>query len=387
MGSFPPRHGVLGCSCVYIQESPKIDKQDMTTQPPANPPAAPSVDPDEAALDWFVRRSGGGLDAAEEAAFEVWLAADHANLAAFERRQSDWDTLDRLPADSLRTLRENLADDRAAARPQPLRSAWWRELTAWAPQGALAATVVMAFGGGYLAWSYWQQQPVYAQGFSTARGQQLDVTLPDGSRLRLDTITRADVALYRQRREVRLPQGQAMFQVKGDPGRPFDVLAGPLRITVVGTRFSVRYTPGVPGNEGVHIAVEEGRVRVTRAESPADGTPQQASEAVVELAAGQQIASDMAGMLGAVSAVPATGVAPWRESRISFDNTPLNQALTEFGRYGPVHLMVRDPAVAALRVTGTFDPRRLDNFSRILPQVLPVRLRELGGEAEIVSSR
>ncbi|WP_431098545.1 FecR family protein [Polaromonas aquatica] len=359
----------------------------MTTQPPANPPAAPSIDPDEAALDWFVRRSGGGLDATEEAAFEGWLAADHANRAAFKRRQSDWDTLNRLPAGGLRTLRENLADDKAAARPQPLRSAWWRALTDWAPHGAVAATVVMAMGGGYLAWGYWQQQPVFAQGFSTTRGQQRDVTLPDGSRLRLDTITRADVALYRQRREVRLPEGQAMFQIRGDAGRPFDVLAGPLRITVVGTRFSVRYTPGVPGNEGVHIAVEEGRVRVARAESPANGAPQQASEAVVELGAGQQIASDMAGMLGAVSAVPVTGIAPWRESRISFDNTPLDQALTEFGRYGPVHLRVRDPAVAALRVTGTFDPRRLDNFSRLLPQVLPVRLRELGGEAEIVSSR
>ena len=158
------------------------------------------------------------------------------------------------------------------------------------------------------------------------------------------------------------------------------MLAGPLRITVVGTRFSVRYTPGVPSRDGVQVAVEEGRVRVARDEHSAAGG------AGVELLAGQQVASDMTGLLGAVSAVPAAGIAPWRESRVSFDDTPLDQALAEFGRYGAVHLTVREPAVAALRVTGTFDPRRPGNFARLLPQVLPVRLREQGGEAEIVSA-
>lgn len=353
----------------------------MNTPPPAHPPAAPSTDPDEAALDWFVRRTGGQLEAADEAAFQAWLAADGAHQAAFARHQRDWRMLDALPADGVRTLRQNLADDKAAAaRAAPRRRAWWREMTVWAPQGALAAAALMVSCGAYLAWGFWQQQPVFEQSFATTRGQQLEVVLPEGSRLRLDTLSRADVTLYRERREVRLPQGQAMFQVKGDPARPFDVLAGPLRITVVGTRFSVRYTPGVPGRAGVHVAVEEGRVRVARARRSAAG------DAAIELIAGQQIASDMAGLLGAVSAVPAAGIAPWRDSRVSFDNTPLDQALAEFERYGPVHLTVREPAVAALRVTGTFDPRRLDNFARILPQVLPVRLREQGGETEIVSA-
>lgn len=353
----------------------------MNIPPPAHPPAAPSTEPDEAALDWFVRHTGGQLGAADEAAFLAWLAADSAHGAAFARHQRDWRLLDALPADGLRTLRQNLADDKAAAavRTAPRRRAWWQGLSAWVPQGALAAVALMVSCGGYMAWSLWQQQPVFEQSFATTRGQQLEVVLPEGSRLRLDTLTTADVTLYRERREVRLPQGEAMFQVKGDPARPFDVLAGPLRITVVGTRFSVRYTPGVPGRAGVQVAVEEGRVRVARVE-------RSATDAAVELVAGQQIASDMSGLLGAVSALPAAGIAPWRESRVSFDNTPLNQALAEFERYGPVHLTVREPAVAALRVTGTFDPRRPGNFARILQQVLPVKLREQGGEAEIVSA-
>jgi transmembrane sensor len=346
----------------------------MTTQPPAEPPAASSAEAESTALDWLVRQRGGAFSAADEAALQAWLAADEAHGAAFARWQRDWHALDALPAEGVRSLREKLDRDKAAAQASSPPRAWWQQLGALVPQAAVAAAALLLCFGGYLAWSHWQQ-PVYAQSFATARGQQLDLNLPDATRLRLDTATRAEVVFYRQRRELRLPEGQTVLEVKSDRARPFDVWAGPLRITVVGTRFSVRHTPGVPGNDKVRVAVEEGRVRVA------------GSGAAVELGSGQQIASDSAGRLGAVSAVPAAGIAPWRDSRVSFDNASLAQALAEFERYGPTKLIVRDPAVAALRVTGTFDPRRLDNFSRALPQVLPVRLREHGGATEIVSGK
>jgi transmembrane sensor len=316
------------------------------------------------ALEWFVRQ-GGGLDVAQRRAFAAWRDADPAHRAALARWQEDWRALDALPAAQVARLRSQVARGRTTARPR---------------RGALAAlaSVCLVAVGGVLAWSHWQRQPVFEQRFATARGQQSEVRLPDGSRLRLDTATRIDVALYRARREVRLPEGQAVFHVQGDATHPFDVLAGPLRITVVGTRFAVRHTPGVPGAGGVRVAVEQGHVRVARA--AADGP-------VVELTAGQQVASDAAGRLGPVAAVPPSGIAPWRGHRVSFDDTPLDQALAELGRYGPTHLAVRDPAVAALRLTGTFDPRNPGGFARMLPRVLPVRLRERGGTTEIAAAQ
>jgi transmembrane sensor len=145
------------------------------------------------------------------------------------------------------------------------------------------------------------------------------------------------------------------------------VLAGPVRITVVGTRFAVRYTPGMAGYDGVRVAVEEGRVQVA-----APGA------APVLLKAGQQVVTDAAGTLGPVVAVPPSGIAPWRAHRVSFDDTPLSQALAELGRYGPTGITLQDPQLGALRLTGTFDPRHLDNFVRALPRVLPVRVVACG---------
>lgn len=337
---------------------------------------------DQMALQWFVRGIET-LDQDDRRAFDGWCAADPAHAAAVARWADDWSHLDALPIDALQHLRSRIRHDKARASERSLWTAPKRFLARGfhAPRGGPAmvlASLCLVVVGGWLGWGHWQQQPVFVQTVATGFGQQSEVQLPDGSTLRLDTHTHLDVTFRRQRREVVLPEGQALFRVQGDAARPFDVVAGPVRITVVGTRFSVRHTPGVPGEEGVRIAVEEGRVRVARSDT-ADPV------AVVELTAGQQVSSNAAGVLGPVAAVAPAGIAPWRDGRVSFDDTPLSQALAEFERYGPSRLVVHDSSVAALRVTGTFDPQRLDNFMRALPKVLPVQLRSHGEITEIVA--
>lgn len=331
---------------------------------------------DDDALDWFVRRTGGGFGAHDEAAFQAWLAADAGHRSAYARQQADWAALDRLPAAGLDILRANLRADLAAeaAAARPSRRGFL------VPAFSAAAVAAVASVAGVMGWNHWQAQPVFAQDFSTQRGQQLEVRLPDDSRLRLDTATRVQVAYYRQRREVKLSAGQAVFSVHGDAARPFDVLAGPLRITVVGTRFSVRHTPGVAGDDGVRVAVEEGRVRVGR--MGADPSAE-----ALYLGAGQQTVGDAHGVLAPVFPVSTGGIAPWRDNRVSFDNTRLDQVLAELERYGDTRLVIRDAAVASLRVTGTFNPARPDSFVRVLPQAAPVRLREADGLTEIVRAR
>ena len=346
----------------------------------------------EQALRWWVR-SQHGLSAQEQHALSQWQAQSPAHQQAYAAWQADWQALDQLSAPAVQHLRNQLAQDLAAEAVHPPqaqaaaslpgrgshhRSAWaglragWQAFPQWLgaastrwAQGAVAAALVLGTVFGVMevvGWSPWQSPPQFAQAFAAPQGQQTQVQLPDGSLLRLDTSTQLDVALYAQRREVRLAQGQAMFQVQGDAARPFDVLAGPVRITVVGTRFAVRYTPGMAGYDGVRVAVEEGRVQVA-----APGA------APVLLTAGQQVVTDAAGTLGPVVAVPPSGIAPWRAHRVSFDDTPLAQALAELGRYGPTGITLQDPQLGALRLTGTFDPRHLDNFVRALPRVLPVR--------------
>ena len=338
---------------------------------------------DAAAAGWMVRRQDG-LTPEEQAEFEQWLAADPAHADALEQVEGVWGRMDELPEESVEALKTGLPPAPPARRApvspiSPGRRGWMLDLVGrLMPQAAAAALAFGVVGGGWYGWTAWQGQPTFTQTLATARGQQKQVELPDGSTLWLDTATQVEVRLYRQRREVRLSEGQVLFAVQPNAGQPFDVLAGATRVTVVGTRFAVRRTHSGLGDDGaISVVVEEGRVRVAAAS---------AATAPVELGAGQSVRADAAGALGPVS-TGAAAPAAWREGRISFDGVPLAHALAEFERYGDTGLVVRDPAVAALKVHGSFELQQVGAFARALPQVLPVRLRRIDGRSEIISSR
>lgn len=333
-------------------------------------PASAATDDDadlrQAARDWFVRRQRGQWARGEQQQFAAWLAADPRHAQALAHCEAQWARFEGMPADLVQRMRRQLRADQAAAVAP--RRGFLR------PAFALAGVAAVAGGAGFLAWQQWQAQVQWSQAFRTARGQQQELTLPDGSRVRLDTATQLQVAFSRGQRAVRLLEGQAFFSVQSEPARPFVVQAGPVQVRVVGTRFSVRHTPGLAGNDGVQVAVEHGRVRVAGRDA-----------AELLLGAGEAVASDSAGVLAPVA--PAGPVAPWREHRLSFLDTPLGQALAELERYGDTGLVVRDPAVAALRLTATVDPLQPAALRRALPRVLPVRLQEQGARAEVLPAR
>ena len=233
---------------------------------------------------------------------------------------------------------------------------------------AAAAMLLLSMGAGGYQW--WQQQPTFSQAYATARGQRLAVALPDGSKVELDTATQLHVTVYRQRREVRLAHGEALFQVQAKQGQPFNVLSGPLTVTVVGTQFSVRNTVAHDGQ--LRVAVQHGQVRVAGARQD-----------LVDLTAGQGVSSDAGGRLSDVASLAPGSVAPWRDGRVTFDNVPLGVALAEFERYGDTGLAVRDPAVARLRIGGSFSLTQLDRFAAALPQLLPVHVVREGAVSEI----
>lgn len=345
---------------------------------------------DVEAATWAARRRNG-LDARANAELQEWLGADPRHADALADMDETFGEIGQLPKGEVASLRTAQPAQRApvAAPPRqhvrdatPWRTGWGRLF----PQAAMAFVLALAVGGGWLGWDRWQRQPTFVQAFATERGQQRSVTLPDaasgGSALQLDTATRLEARLYRSHREVRLADGQAMFSVHADPERPFHVLAGPLRITVVGTRFSVRHTAsGIDAGKTV-VSVEEGQVRVAMA------TPGEASAArqeTVELSAGLMVAAAQDGRLGPATPVATAAIAPWRSGRISFEHTPLHEALAEFERYGRTGLVVRDPAVAALPVGGSYNLRQFQQFSRALPEILPVRLVPAGDATEIVA--
>ncbi len=347
------------------------------------------------AATWAVRRRNG-LDFKDRAELHAWLDEDPRHAAALEDMATTVGYVRQLSDDDVAALKRGLqapAPARRAAVPNaPGRQherPHWRGR--FGPAIAPAAVAVLAVALVSAGWESWRSLPTFEQAFTTERGQQIVVTLPDdpvgGSTVQLDTDTRLDALLFRSRREVHLQEGQALFSVHADKDRPFHVWAGPLHITVVGTRFSVRHTnSGLDAGRTV-VSVEEGHVRVSVSRAGRDGADAASSDAPVELVAGQMVTGDDRGGLGPVARMSPTAVAPWRSGRISFDHTPLDQALAEFERYRSTGLVIRDPAVARLPVGGSYRVQQFGSFVDALPLMLPVRLVPQGDVTEIVLRR
>lgn len=226
-------------------------------------------------------------------------------------------------------------------------------------------------------------QPTFESSYVAQKGQQKLVSLPDGTELAMDADTQAQVTMYRDRREVRIADGQIMFSVAADPKKPFHVLAGPARVTVLGTRFSVRYRNQGADAGAVNVSVEKGHVQVVSSYSSANAK----ADLPVELLAGQGLRVSSSGVLGQVASVAPGSVALWRKGLVRFDNTALVDALFELERYGSTGLEIRDPAVAAMTIGGSYQVDRPGEFARMLTQILPVKLvSEPSGKTEIVSA-
>jgi transmembrane sensor len=85
-------------------------------------------------------------------------------------------------------------------------------------------------------------------------------SLPDGSRVVLNrnSTLRYATSFNTNNRDVSL-QGETYFEVKHNPGKPFIIEVGPVKIKVIGTAFNVRQTPNY---DTVEVQVQSGLVKM-----------------------------------------------------------------------------------------------------------------------------
>jgi transmembrane sensor len=217
---------------------------------------------------------------------------------------------------------------------------------------ALAATAIAALVG--VSWfkSQWENR------YSTGVGEQRTVKLDDGSTVVLNTHTRIRVAFTEQVREVRLLEGEALFEVAKNVARPFRVVSGRAITQAVGTAFVVR-------EEAQHtsITVIEGQVAVMQA---AAGEAQSAEllKQARRVSAGAR--ADVADQgISTVAIENSARVTAWRSGQLVFDGSTLAEMVAEFNRYNRVQLVLKDSQLAKQRLSGVFaagEPQALVSF-------------------------
>lgn len=96
---------------------------------------------------------------------------------------------------------------------------------------------------------------------TTTKGQKLNLTLPDGSSIKLNAESRLviDSTFGNQNRLVHL-KGEAYFKVTPDTLKPFIILTNDLETRVLGTAFNIKAYDEL---SAIEVAVESGKVNIS----------------------------------------------------------------------------------------------------------------------------
>ena len=277
--------------------------------------------------------------------------------------------------------------------------------------------------------------PVYG----TALGEQRSIQFEDGSTVELNSRSKIRVKYSKQERDVELIEGQALFHVAHDTGRPFIVAVGATRVRAVGTQFDV-----YKKSNGTVVTVVEGRVAVysapqgipsstgdgvqlpsTQALPPptgpkpateSRGSSSRATSAPVSPASGSKVAPDgvaaqrnplavglssnssfllAAGEQLTVTADAAqktanpniAGATAWREREIVFESATLSDVAEEFNRYNQRQLVIEDPQLYGFHISGVFSSTDPDSLIKFLRERPGVKVIETNGEIRVESKR
>jgi len=310
----------------------------------------------EEAAHWFAVLGSEASGSVERQAWQRWFdrSADHRE--AWRRVELVNARFNALPGPS---ARKALAD--AGARRGGLKA-----LMLLCIAGSFGSLVASRRDGRELVASL-------AADFHTATGDIASLPLADGTRAWLNTASAANIVYTNTERRVVLTRGEILIDTAPDPQappRPFLVEAHAGRLLALGTRFAVRSL-----EQGVRLAVYEGAVQVDAAG--------RGGRRVVP--AGFQLTFD-ADRIGAM--VPANpDETAWTRKLLIATQMRLDDFLAELGRYRHGYLGC-DPALAALRLVGSYPLDDTDRALALLEASLAVQVRRrLPGWVIIVPSQ
>jgi transmembrane sensor len=324
----------------------------------------------EIASDWLLRIQDGSLDSEELAQWLQWYDADPANRDAFERVQATFESIHALPQGERRAWASRL-DDPSRSRLAPPS---WFSPRVWAPVFALALALI----AGVAIWQLRGDRTIETSAFKTERAAHRDISLPDGSRVRLGAKSQLFANFTSETRYLVLEGGEAFFDVAKDPQRPFLVQAGEVTIRAVGTEFNVRRVM-----DQTIVAVTEGSVEVLQ---PRQAATRNASKAI-HLVAGEQVSIGPLEPVVSVRQVEPKAVNAWQEGRLEFADEPLGMVIETINRYSQREVVITDQAVNELRFTGTVSREHIDEWLFALPEVFPVDVRHVGNDTVLISQR
>lgn len=159
-------------------------------------------------------------------------------------------------------------------------------------------------------------------------------------------------------------QGEAYFDVRKDPYRPFKVETGDIRIQVLGTRFNIS---NYDEDEAIITTLEEGKVQIRMA---GQGTN---NPVIHELTPSRQSVFLKESRKVQARTVNTAKYTSWKDGKLFFLDDPMSVVKKKLERWYNVDIVIEDSVILEYRYTGTFRQEPLDKVLRMMTIATPIR--------------
>lgn len=363
----------------------------------ASAPSPPPFDEQslaQQAAAWVVVQEGPEWPQ-HRAAFAQWLQASPLHRTAYTQAHQSWQLaralrdmpqlLAQLAPD---TVDEALRPPVAEAQQRSPAHAWTRRQSvprvargntevavasgAWARRvrrvSLMVALSVVVLVGGLLTWSQGDPYTAIVADYRSAAGQLRDITLPDGSAVRLDAASAIAVHYDDRLRRIELLKGRALFiaapvQAPAAGGRPFVVATADGQTRALGTQFIVERL-----EEQTIVTGVEHRIAVNATATP--------SLTPVILEPGQSVRYDAHG-LRQIHTVPLTQARAWEEGMLLFDDMPLHEVLAQLERYKSGRILLQNAELAQRHISAAVPATDVDAGLQTIASELGLRVMRL----------
>jgi transmembrane sensor len=298
---------------------------------------------DEQAAAWFIRLRAANVSRQEKAGFLRWLEQNDEHRRAFAEISALWGHPDLLQELAESAKKHGIGPRLQKARRFPI------------PLAAVACLVlVLTFSG--------ELRVLIEADYRTSVGERKTVRLEDGSSMMLNTDSAVVLGMEGTQRRVELLQGEAYFEVKPDPDRPFTVKAEHSMTRVLGTRFLVHRKIGSD-----EIKVLSGRVEVSETD--------QWKDAVV--LHGDQAVSVDSTALGQPRRLESAQAASWIKGFLAYENETLENVVNQICRYRRGMVLFKDDSLRTMRINGRLSITDSGDMLKVLQKTLVVKMTYL----------
>lgn len=300
-------------------------------------------------ISLIIQQLSGTLSEVEASDLDIWLSHSESNKSVQKKLIDSWNKADSYKDDTdvdeiaaWKIVTSRIADKSKVIDLKPKNNA----LALWKKSLIIAASIAVLLT---CSWLFLSRESNQAVIYATNAHETLEVILPDGSLVNLNSNSELTYLETNDTRIARL-DGEALFEISHDNSHPFTVNSHRTSTTVLGTKFNVRGRE----KETIVVSLFEGKVSF-----------EAANQSAVILAPGEMVSYNSTGNKVEKNILQNENTMAWKTKELKFKNDNLEEVINTLEKYfyKKIELVTNDNSC---RFTGAFEDPEYQDVIEVL---------------------